>query len=114
MSILRRPDELEARSVSWLVEDMLPNGMLTALHARDKIGKTLLAWEVARAILTRSRFLETFATTAGRVVLALLDDPHNLTVQRRDAFGLGAGDDLRIVTPLDTDLSNPLVFLRKF
>src|SRR6266481_2308595 len=88
--------------------------MLTVLHARDKVGKTLLAWEAARAVLQNSLCLGTFTVTPGRVILALLDDPQNLTVQRRDALGLGSCEDLRIVTPLDADLSDPVAFLADF
>lgn len=111
---LRRPGELVAAPISWRVESIVPNGMLTVLHARDKLGKTLLAWEMADAMLKDHAFLGTFATTPGRVVLALLDDPHDLTVQRRDALGLKDCEALRIVTPLDADLSDPLAFLVEF
>lgn len=111
---LRRPSDLIARPISWCVESIIPDGMLTVLHARDKIGKTLLAWEAARAMLRHEPLLGTFPTKAGRVVLALLDDPHDLTVERRDALRLKDCEDLRIVTPMDADLSDPLAFLAEF
>jgi hypothetical protein len=111
---LHHPSELQAKPISWRVEEVIPDSMLTVLHARDKVGKTLLAWEAARAVLQNSLFLGTFAVTHGRVILALLDDPQNLTVQRRDALGLMNCEDLRIVTPLDADLSDPLAFLQDF
>lgn len=108
---LRHPSELVARPISWCIESVIPAGMLTVLHAKDKTGKTLLAWEAARAVLKTGLFLDTFAAIPGRVVLALLDDPHDLTAQRRDALGLRSCEDLRIVTPLDADLSDPPLFL---
>ncbi|MBI3247313.1 MAG: AAA family ATPase [Deltaproteobacteria bacterium] len=111
---LRHPAELSAAPVSYRIENILLDAMLTVLHAVDKVGKTLLAWEMARAVLLRTLFLNTFATTHGRVVLALLDDPHGLTVQRRDLLGLGDCSDLRIVTPLDADMSDPVAFLSDF
>jgi hypothetical protein len=111
---LHHPSELHAKPISWRIQDVIPNGMLTVLHARDKVGKTLLAWEAARSLLQDSLFLGTFAVTPGRVVLALLDDPHDLTVHRRDALGLTQCENLRIVTPLDADLSDPVAFLADF
>lgn len=111
---LRRPSELVARPISWRVEGLLPDGMLTVLHACDKLGKTILAWEVAWAILRNSPLFGLFAVPPGRVVLALLDDPRDLTVQRRDALGLTDHEDLRIVTPEDADLSDPVAFLADF
>jgi archaellum biogenesis ATPase FlaH len=88
--------------------------MLTLLHARDKVGKTLLAWEMSRAILRNVLFCGEFRVDSGRVVLALLDDPTDLTVSRRDALGLNDCDNLRIVTPTDADLSEPEKFLADF
>jgi hypothetical protein len=111
---LRCPSELIARPISWLVEQVVIAAMLTVLHACDKVGKTLLAWEIALAVLKKNLLFSTFPTTQGRVVLALLDDPHDLTVQRRDALGLTDCEELRIVTPMDADLSDPLVFLAEF
>lgn len=111
---LRHPSELVARPISWYTDAIIPAGMLAVLHARDKLGKTLLAWEVARAGLKQTSLLDTFTVSPGRVVLALLDDPHDLTVQRRDALGLKDCEDLRIVTPLDADLSDPPAFLQDF
>ena len=111
---LRRPSELKARPIEWLVDGLLPRAMFAVLHGKDKLGKTLLAWEMARAILFRELLFRQFATAHGRVVLALLDDPHDLTVARRDALGLSDCDDLRIVTPLDADLTDPERFLADF
>jgi hypothetical protein len=111
---LRRPAELIAQPISWLVESILVFGMLTVLHARDKIGKTLLAWELAVAMLKQQPFLGTFDAKPGRVVLALLDDPHDLTVQRRDALAFKDCEELRIVTPVDADLSDPVALLAAF
>ena len=110
----RRPSELVARPISWLVDQIVIAAMLTVLHACDKVGKTLLAWEIALAVLKKNLLFHTFSTTQGRVVLALLDDPHDLTVQRRDALGLTECEELRIVTPMDADLSDSLAFLAEF
>ena len=111
---LHHPSELVAQPISWLVESVLVAAWLTVLHARDKIGKTLLAWEIALAVLKGDKLLDTFQAERGRVVLALLDDPVDLTVQRRDALGLKDCEDLRIVTPLGADLSDPAAFLADF
>lgn len=111
---LRHPSELVARPISWRVEGVIPDGMLTVLHAIDKVGKTIFAWEAAQAVLRNTRLFGTFAATRGRVVLALLDDPHDLTVERRNTLGLTHCEDLRIVTPLDADLSDPVAFLEDF
>ena len=108
------PSELIARPISSLVEQIVITAMLTVLHACDKVGKTLLTWEIALAALKKNLLFSTFSTTQGRVVLALLDDPHDLTVQRRDALGLTDCEELRIVTPMDADLSDSLAFLAEF
>lgn len=111
---LLMPSALITRPISWRIEGLLPDGMLSILHARDKTGKTLLAWEMAKAVLNGEPLFGVFPATAGRVVLALLDDPPNLTAQRRDALGLTERQDLRLVTPPEADLTDPLAFMVEF
>ena len=72
--------------------------MLTVLHATDKAGKTLLAWELARSVVSGMAFLPhgTFAgfpVRRGRVLMALLDDAAQINAFRRDLFGLAEFDD---------------------
>jgi hypothetical protein len=88
-----KPSKVEARPIEWLVEGWLPAGMLTVLHATDKSGKTLIAWELGRAVADGKPFLGKFPTRRGRVLLALLDDSAPINSFRRDLFGLAAFDD---------------------
>ena len=94
LACFQRPSEIDSRPIEWVVEGLVPAGMLTLLHATDKAGKTLLAWELARAVVAGQPFLVPgFPVRRGRVLMALLDDAAPINAFRRDLFGLTAFDE---------------------
>jgi hypothetical protein len=99
-----------ADPVTWLLDGLLQAGMLAFLSGRDQLGKTLLAWEITRAVLTGDPLLGHFAVHArGPVVAAFLDDPWKLTVQRRDLLGLNDREDLILVDSREAEPGVPLL-----
>ncbi len=70
---------------SWLVKGLIPRGWPGLLTADSKTGKTLLAFDLARAVSTGGIFLGQQAMT-GAVILALADDPPALSRKRLRAL----------------------------
>jgi predicted transcriptional regulator len=104
---------LKAEPVRYLVNPLLPRGMLTLLSATDKMGKTLLSMEIARAVRDGANLFGHFVVEGpGTVAAYWLDDPANLTAERLDARGLRAGGGLWVAPVLDVDLSDPLATIR--
>ncbi len=105
--------ELKDEPVTYLVEGLIPRGMLALLSGRDKRGKTLLAQEMVRSVLTGERFLGHFTVQQGSVAAFFLDDPEGLTSERLHVLGIHAHPDLYVSTPKRADLKDPEVFLRE-
>ncbi len=104
---LVRANEIKAEAVSYAIEAILPQGMLTILSGRDKFGKTLLALEMVKAVLLRQPFLDAFAVDGGGPVAAyLLDDPDSLTIDRLKALGIYDHPDLHVCTASHADLGD--------
>lgn len=99
---LRRAPELKDDPVEWTVDQIVPSGMLTLLSGKDKAGKTLLAWEIAEAVLQGDRFLGQFQARKGPVIFLGLDDPAVVTIDRLEQLGLRDEPDLHVATPMDT------------
>jgi hypothetical protein len=104
--------ELRAAVPSWLVEPILPRAMLALLSGRDKMGKTLLALEIARAVLRGEPLFGRFPSTPGLVCAYLLDDPEGLTVDRLNRLTIRNDPRLKVSRRAVADLSDPLAFLR--
>ncbi len=79
--ILNEPEP----ETAWLVEGLLPRGWPGLLTAETKTGKTLLAFDLARAVATGGTFLGQQAMR-GPVLLALADDPPILSRKRLRAL----------------------------
>lgn len=110
---LVRAATLKAPPVRYLVNPLLPRGMLTLLSAIDKMGKTLLSMEVARAVLDGTDLFGRFPVEGpGAVAAFWLDDPTSLTVERMKARALDAQARLWVAPVLDVDLSDPLATVR--
>lgn len=92
--------QLDAPSVSYAIESLLPQGMLAVLSGRDKRGKTLLAQEMARAVLRGAALFGRFSSRSGPVVAAFLDDPLSITLERLDALEIREHGNLFLVHPL--------------
>ena len=105
-----RAHTLSAPPVSWRVEGLIADAMLHVLAGKDKRGKTLLAEEIARAVLRGLPFVGEFPSRRGAVMAALLDDPLGLTLERLDKLAVrGPEDDCFIVNP--ADFGEPMAFL---
>lgn len=98
---IRRAAEVVAEPISWTVDQIIPHGMLTILSGKDKVGKTLFAWEIARAVCRGENFLSQLPATQGTVVFLGLDDPATVTVDRLEQLGIREEANLHVVTPLD-------------
>ncbi|MGE0707787.1 MAG: AAA family ATPase [Planctomycetota bacterium] len=92
------PEEVVGGEAEWLIDGMVPSGVLTILSGRDKLGKTLLAWELARAVAHGRRLFDR-EVRQGMVFFAALDDPDSLTRSRLDELGLDDPNVLRVATP---------------
>ncbi len=99
--ILHKAADLVAEPVTWTVNQIIPAGMLTVLSGKDKVGKTLLAWEIARAVRRGEAFLGQFPVKQGPVIFLALDDPAVVTVDRLEQLGLKDCPQLHVATPLD-------------
>jgi hypothetical protein len=66
-----------------VIDQIIPAGMLTLLSGKDKLGKTLLAWELCRSVLQGIPFVGHFPAMQGPVVFLALDDPATVTIYRR-------------------------------
>jgi nicotinamidase-related amidase len=107
----RAGSELDSTPISYLVADMIPNGMLGALGGKDGRGKTLLGLEIARCVLKGERLFERFTVKRGKVFAMLLDDPEFLVHERLEKMGILDHPDLKIATRNDVDMNNPPVML---
>ncbi len=103
--ILRKAKDLVAEPVTWTVDQIIPDGMLTVLSGKDKRGKTLLGWEITRAVSRGEPFLGQFSVKQGPVIFLALDDPAVVTVDRLEHLGLtdmpADAPDVHVATPLD-------------
>jgi AAA domain-containing protein len=107
----RKGGQLDATPLSFLVEDMIPNGMLGALGGKDGRGKTLYGLEIARCVLTGGKLFDRFAVKQGKVFAMLLDDPEHLVRDRLAAMGILDHPDLYVATRADVDMTSPAKML---
>lgn len=102
---LRRPCDIVAHPTSWVIDRLIPSGMLTVLSGKDKAGKTLFAWEMARSVVTGQPFLQSLPVAMGSVMFLALDDPASVTRDRLDQLTLAESELLHIATPMDAQPS---------
>jgi RecA-family ATPase len=107
----RKGEDLDATPITYLVQDLIPTGMLTALGGKDGRGKSLLALEVARCVLTGTPLFGQFPVKQGKVFAVLLDDPEPLIRARLAQMGILDHPNLRIATERDVDMANPQTML---
>lgn len=103
---LRKPWEITASALEWVIDQLIPAGMLTLLSGKDKLGKTLLAWEFCRSVLQGTPFAGQFHATQGPVVFLALDDPATVTLHRLDYLSLDEQPTLDVATPADCNLAS--------
>lgn len=103
--------DLRSEPVTFIVQDLLPQGMLAILSGRDKRGKTLLALEIIRAVRRGKPFLGRFSVRQGAVAGFFLDDPEGLTAERLDTLGLRDDPQVYVSTSRRANLTDPIAFL---
>jgi len=104
---LQAPSTLVAPELRFTIDSLVPAGTLTLLIGKDKIGKTLFAMEMIRAVRSGTPFLGQFPAAQGEVIALFLDDPTGL-VRERLVERLGLSDDgLAVATHLDADTDHP-------
>ena len=109
---LIRASEFEAPPVEWLIDGLVPAGMVTLFSGKDTLGKTLFALEVARSVLTGKPLLGNWTANAtGPVVALFLDDARPVTHERLETLGIKAHPSLWVASYDDIDLSDPVAML---
>jgi len=103
----RAGSDLDDTPISYLVEDMIPKGMLGAIGGRDGRGKTLFGMEVGKCVLTGSKLFDRFPVPQGTVFMMLLDDPEHLVRARLGAMGILDHPNLKVATQADVDMTDP-------
>ena len=109
--LFRAGAQLDDTPITYVVEDMLPAGMLAALGGKDGMGKTLLGMEIIKCVLTGEKLFGQFAVQQGAVYAMFLDDPEFLVRERLDQLGILDHPHLHIATERDVDMSNPRAML---
>ncbi len=107
----RSGTELDATPITYVVEDMLPAGMLGALGGKDGMGKTLFGMEIIKCVLTGEKLFGRFAVQQGTVYGLFLDDPEFLVRERLDAMGILDHPALHVATEHDVDMTDPKAML---
>ena len=107
----------DADLADWAIEPLIPAGRCTAIYAAAKIGKSLLALDMAAASATGRSVLGQVATDPVTVLYVDLEMTDADLRERLDALGYGPDDDLsRLVylqlptlPGLDSDLGGELL-----
>ncbi len=108
---LTRASEFVAPPVEYVIEGLVPAGMLSMVAGKDGLGKSLLTMQMAKATLTAKPFLGRFPVRKpGPVLLLAMDDPDSLIAERLTVMGVK--DDPYLFVPQSIDHSNPLALLR--
>jgi putative DNA primase/helicase len=96
------PSALPIKEINFLIEGLVPAGTVTLLYGKDKLGKTLLAMEMAKAIQAGIPFLGHFPVTQGSGMYLFMDDPAGLTYDRLINQLHFTDEGVQIATHLDT------------
>jgi 5S rRNA maturation endonuclease (ribonuclease M5) len=109
---LVRAAEFAAPPLQWLIEGLLPSGMLSILSGKDTLGKTLFALEVVRSVLTGQPLLDNWAINEqGPVAALFLDDPRPLINERLEGLDIKQHPDLWVSAYDDVDLTDTQAML---
>lgn len=102
----RKGSDLDKTPITYLVQDMIPKGMLGSISGKDKRGKSLLGLEIAKAVLTGEPLLGAFKVNdgvPGKVFMLLMDDPEFLVYDRLRKLDILDHPNLFIKTRNDVD-----------
>lgn len=108
----RSGSALDATPLTYLVEDMIPAGMLGALGGKDGMGKTLFGMQIIKSVLTGEKLFDRFAVQQGPVYALFLDDPEFLVRERLAAMDILDHPHLHVATENDVDMTDPKAMLR--
>ncbi|MGH2413593.1 MAG: AAA family ATPase, partial [Microcystaceae cyanobacterium] len=103
--------EQGTNALEWVLPGILPKGETVLLAALAKTGKTLLATDIAYAVLSGEKVIGETPGVKGRVLLISSDESANSTRRRLRARGfdlLSEAKNLRIMTHLDIADLSPL------
>jgi KaiC/GvpD/RAD55 family RecA-like ATPase len=98
-------------ALEWVIPGILPKGETVLLAALAKTGKTLLATDIAYAVLSGEKAIGETPGVKGRVLLVSSDESANSTRRRLRARGfdlLAESSNLRVMTHLDIADLSPL------
>jgi KaiC/GvpD/RAD55 family RecA-like ATPase len=98
-------------ALEWVIPGILPKGETVLLAALAKTGKTLLATDIAYAVLSGEKAIGETPGIKGRVLLVSSDESGNSTRRRLRARGfdlLAESSNLRVMTHLDINDLSPL------
>ncbi|PSF34968.1 hypothetical protein C7H19_18155 [Aphanothece hegewaldii CCALA 016] len=98
-------------AIEWVIPGILPKGETVLLAAQAKCGKTLLATDIAYAVLSGTQVIGEQCGVQGRVLLISSDESGNSTRRRLKARGfdlLPEVENMRIMTHLDISDLSPL------
>jgi KaiC/GvpD/RAD55 family RecA-like ATPase len=98
-------------ALEWVIPGILPKGETVLLAALAKTGKTLLATDIAYAVLSGEKAIGETPGVTGRVLLVSSDESANSTRRRLRARGfdlLSEAKNLRVMTHLDIADLTPL------
>ncbi len=107
----RSGSALDATPITYVVEDMLPAGMLGALGGKDGMGKTLIGMEIIKCVLTGEKLFGRFAVQQGPAYALFHDDPEFLVRERLDALGILDHPHLHVATEQDVNMTDPKAML---
>jgi KaiC/GvpD/RAD55 family RecA-like ATPase len=99
-------------ALEWVIPGILPKGETVLLAALAKTGKTLLATDIAYAVLSGEKAIGETPGVTGRVLIVSSDESANSTRRRLRARGFEllaeSSENLRIMTHLDIADLSPL------
>ncbi|PSF25538.1 hypothetical protein C7H19_25240 [Aphanothece hegewaldii CCALA 016] len=98
-------------AIEWVIPGILPKGETVLLAAQAKCGKTLLATDIAYAVLSGTQVIGEQVGVQGRVLLISSDESGNSTRRRLKARGfdlLPEVENMRVMTHLDISDLSPL------
>ncbi len=81
----------EDHKIEWIVDDLIPNGTLTILAAKPKVGKSILTLNLATALCQGHDFLGRKVQKT-KILIVQLEDPYSLLQDRLVKMGANSLD----------------------
>jgi hypothetical protein len=103
--------------LTWVVQDLLPQGSLTLFSGREKSGKSLLMADLAACVSTGEPFLNRAVTPGGVILVPAEENPRDVLIRLDARLGGDFAVPLRVL-PVNQreedrlDLANPACIAR--